>query len=915
MRIEHWWYSVPQRIRAVFRRREVERDLDDELRDHIERQTAANLAGGMTAPDARRAALVAFGGVERVKDESRDVRGISLIDAVGQWRLAARSLGRSPAFTLATILTIALAVGTAGTIGTVIDTVLLRPLRYPDSERLVGLWHEAPGMGIPLIPQAPGTYSLYRNARSFESIGAYGDGDSPVSHGDTDPVTERLAVAGLTASIFPTLGARALIGRVFTETDELSGAPQVVVVSEHYWRTRLASTAHVIGMHIGLDGIDREIVGVMPATFGFPGSNIDVWAPFHVDPEGYLGWFGLRAIGKLRPGVSVEAARTELSQILQRSPETFAEQRPGLPMGPMLAKTRLGVVIHTLRDDAIGGFDRILWLAAGIVAVLVLVALSNISSLILARLEARQREFGVRSALGASVGRVWWAFLAEVLILAGAGGLLGISLAAAVLMLLPRTGATQLVDPRFADASRIVLPRLDEIHPNAMLVWLALGCMLLLYLAAAIIAAGRLTTRDIVSVLRSGGRGATAGAASRRLRAAFVAAEVALSLVLLSGSAMLMHSLQRLSHVDPGFEPGGAVSFWTSLRGTKYFDQQAVARFYRDALDRIGQISGVDPVGIVSKPPLENGPVLELVHVEDAQQAEGPVGRGTAVASASAGYFRAIGIPLRAGRTFDENSVRRGANEAVVGLSFAIHYWGDSTGRRALGRRVQPYASAPWHTIVGVVGDVRDTALSAAPTEVLYVPHTLAEHADDVFRVRHDMAFVLRTRRPLEALGPEITRAIHAVDPTVPVLDIERLSDRVSRAGRRMRFVLVLLGTGAAMTLALGVVGLYGVIAYLVSLRSREIGIRIALGLTPARAARFIAREGGVVIAIGALVGTGLAVGFAHLLRSLTYGVPLVDTGALAMAVAVVVAVACAAAWLPARRASRIDPAEALRVD
>ena len=915
MRIEHWWYSAPQRLRALFRRRDVERDLDDELRDHIERQTAANVARGMNAAAARRAALVAFGGVERVKDESRDVRGISFVDAFGQWRLAARSLGMSPTFTGSAILTIALAVATASTVGTVIDTVLLRPLRYPDSGRLVGLWHEAPGMGVPLIPQAPGTYALYRNARSLESIGAYGDGDSPVTHGDSDPVTERLPVAGLTASIFPTLGAHALIGRVFVESDELSGAPKVVVVSEHYWRTRLAATPHVIGMHIGLDGIDREIVGVMPATFGFPGSNIDVWAPFHVDPGGYLGWFGLRAIGRLRPGVSVEAARAELQQILVRSPETFAEQRPGLPMRPMLAKTRLGVVIHTLRDDAIGGFDRIIWLAAAIVVVLVLVALSNVSSLVLARLEARQREFGVRSALGASLGRVWWAFLAEVLMLAGAGGAIGLALAAALLALLPRTGATQLVDPRFADASRIVLPRLDEIHVNATLVWLGMGCTLLFCVAAALVGAGRLATRDIVTVLRSGGRGATGSVASRRMRGAFVAAEVALSLVLLSGSAMLMHSLQRLGSVDPGFEPANAISFWTSLRGPRYFDQQAVARFYRDALDRIGQVAGVDSVGIVSKPPLENGPVLELVHVEDAQQTEGPVGRGTAVASASDGYFRAIGIPLRAGRSFDEDNVRRGANEAVVGLAFAIHYWGDSTGRRALGHRVQPYASAPWHTIVGVVGDVRDTALSAAPTEVLYIPQALAEHTDDIFRVRHDMAFIVRTRRPLEALGPEITRAIHAIDPSVPVLDVERLTDRVSRAGRRMRFVLLLLGTGAAMTLALGVVGLYGVIAYLVSLRSREIGIRIALGLTPARAARLIAREGGLVIAIGALAGTAIFVAFARLLRSLTYGVPLVDMVSVTLAIAIVVAVAGAATWLPARRAARIDPAETLRVD
>jgi predicted permease len=383
----------------------------------------------------------------------------------------------------------------------------------------------------------------------------------------------------------------------------------------------------------------------------------------------------------------------------------------------------------------------------------------------------------------------------------------------------------------------------------------------------------------------------------------------------LSGSAVLMHSLQRLARVDPGFEATGAITFWTSLRGTTYFNQQKVARFYREALDRVGKISGIDTVGIVAKLPLENGPVLQLVHVEDAQQTEGPVGLPSAVAAASAGYFRAIGIPLLAGRTFDENNIRRGANEAVIGRSLAIRYWHDSTGRRAVGRRVQPYASAPWHTIVGVVGDVRDTALTAGPTEVLYVPQALDEQRDDVFRVRNDMAFVVRSHRPLEVLGQEITRVIHGVDPTVPVLDLERLTARVSRAGRRMRFVLLLLGAGAAMTLALGVVGLYGVIAYLVSLRSREIGIRIALGLSPARATRLIARQGELVVAIGALLGAAIFIASARLLRSLTYGVPLVDALSLIAAIATVMVVASIATWLPARRAARIDPAETLRVD
>ena len=916
MHIERWLSAIRLRLHDIFQRSDVERELDEEMRDHIESQVAANLAAGMTPDDARRAACLSFGGVERIKDESRDARGLSLVDALGHWRYAVRSLGNAPPFTVAAVLTVTLAVAAGSTVSSLINTVLLRPLPYPESSQLVGLWHTAPGIGIPLLPQAPGTYALYRAARSFEVIGAYGDGQSPVTHGELTPITERLPVAGVTASVFTTLRTRPLIGRLFTDADDhLRGEPTVVVVSERYWRTRLAASPSVLGTHIRVDGLDRQIVGVLPASFGFPGSNIDVWAPFSLDPGGYLGFFGVRAIGRLQQGVSVESAQRELAQILARAPETFAEQKPGIPMRPMLAQTQLAPVVHTLRRDAIGDFDRILWLGAATVVVLVLVGLSNLSSLLLARIEMRQREFALRSVLGASAARIWWAFLSEVGLVAVPGGVIGLAMAAAALAVLPHTGATQFVDPRVTDASRIALPRLDEIHPDAVLVGSAVGLTMLFILVGAFVAVGRLTIRDTARVLRDGGRTGTIGRTSQRLRAAFVALEVALSFVLLTGSATLGHSLRRLLEVDPGFEANGAITFWASLRGTNYFNRQMVWQFYRNALDRVAQLPGVAEVGIVSKLPLENGPVLQLMTVEDAQRAVGFLALPCALDAASAGYFRAIGSPLIAGRTFDELDVRRGTNEAVVGRAFALHYWHDSTGRRALGRRFRPYSSAQWHTIVGVVGDVRDTALTAAPMEVVYLPYTLQEHDEDIFRVRNDMAFVVRTRRSAAALAPDVRRVIQSLDASVPVLELQSLDEHVAKAGRRMRFVLALLGAGAVMTLALGLVGLYGVIAYVVNMRKREIGIRIALGLTPSSATAMILRQGETVVVAGCAIGVLMFVAFARLLRSLTYGVGTVDALALAVAVFVVIAVASLAMWLPARSAARIDPAEALRND
>jgi hypothetical protein len=301
--------------------------------------------------------------------------------------------------------------------------------------------------------------------------------------------------------------------------------------------------------------------------------------------------------------------------------------------------------------------------------------------------------------------------------------------------------------------------------------------------------------------------------------------------------------------------------------------------------------------------------------VEDAPPAPGSVGLPTALAASSASYFHAMGIPLLTGRPFDEGAVRHGANEIVVSRGFAIHYWHDSTGRSALGRRIRPYSTAPWHTIVGVVGDVRDTALTAPPLEFVYVPYTLQEHTEDIFRVNHDMAFVVRTRRSTGALAPELLRGIQRLDPIVPVLELQSLDAHVAKAGRRMRFVLTLLGVGAAMTLTLGLLGLYGVIAYIVNLRKREIGIRIALGMAPSRAMRMIVRQGESVVLAGCGAGVLMFIAFARLLRNLTYGVGAVDVASLGVAVTVVVVVASLATWIPARSAARIDPAEALRND
>jgi predicted permease len=914
MRIGGWRYALPQWVRGLVCRRDVERDIDDEIRHHLEQQSEQNVTAGMSPTAARRAALVSFGGVERIKDESRDVRRLSLIDSVGQVRHTLRSLARARVFTVASVATIALAVGAGSAIFALVNAVLLQPLPYPDSDRLVGVWNAFPAMNMPLVRQSAGTLDAYRRlSRSFEAIGGFSDGAVTVTSNDGTLAPERVAMAGVSGSVLAMLRVRPLLGRVLDDSDEAEGAPRVVVVSENYWRTRLAGAATAIGRSLRINGRDYLIVGIVPETFAFPSSDTRIWGIANLRPGQYLGNFGTRAVGRLRPGVSIDAGQRELDAILQRMPELFAEQRPGVSTANVLAMTRARVVLHSLRDDAVGGFDRIVWLVVAIASVLVLVALSNIASLTLARTEARRREFAIRATIGASRARIWWTLLLETGILAIIGGVLGGGIALGAIAWLARLGPTALPDPLLANGGNFMLPRLNELRAGWPLVLAAAVLTSAFAAVSALISVWRIAASDLVPALRDGGRSGTLGQTSRRLRGAFVMAEVALSLVLLSGATVLGRSLHALLVVNAGFDPNNVFTTWTMLGGAAYPTDESVARFYREAVERVGRIPGVAAAAVVSKPPLQFGQTQRVTWVEDAPPAAGVLPAAHPVAEATDGYFRAMGIPVLAGRVFSDENVRHGVDEAVVSRSFAIQYWRDSTGVRALGRRFRPYAVGPWLTIVGVVGDVRDTSLAAPPQAMAYLPEEPGTNAVTDSRPTRAMAFVVRTNRVMPDIGATIERELRAMDHDLATYDSEPMTATISKAGSRTAFVLFLLAAGTAVTLMLGAVGLYGVIAYIVGSREREIGIRIALGLAPERATRMIVRQGAVIIALGTVTGLLAFAAFARLLTSLTFGLRVMDGISIIVSAAFIVVVASMATWIPARRSASIDPASALR--
>src|SRR5437868_25200 len=710
------------------------------------------------------------------------------------FRYAARALSRARGFSAATIATIALAIGAGCAVFGLVNAVLLRPLPYPNSDRLVGIWHTMPGLGIRTAKQATGTYTIYREgARSFEDMGIYISLAATLTYPRRDLPPERLRLSWVTPSIYSVLGAKPLLGRLFTDTDANKGAPAIVVISERLWRTRFGGNRRVIGETIDVDGEPRYIVGVMPASFAFPEARTPIWAPMvHVATAPYVGGIAYDGIGRLRPGVTLDAAHRELQQTLKGLPDRFPELRPGVATAPGLRQTQLAPIVHQMRDDVIAGFDRVLWLIAATVGLLALVAFSNVASLLLVRVESRRREFAVRSALGASTWGVWKDLIAEAAVVATLGGLIGFALAAVSLQLLVRSAP-------------LGLPRLNEVHVDAGVVLSCLTLIALFALVSASIGAWRIRASDAMRILRDGGRTGTGGRGSQRMRATFVVVEVALSLVLVASSGVLGRSVLRLRAVQPGFDASNVFTFWTFLPSTTYKGVTDAARFYREAIDHIQRLPGVVAVGATAKLPLEieGFPYRVLIWADDGMSATKVLPPVFQATSTSAGYFNAMRIPIMAGRTYDDANVRRGAREAVVSRGFVEHFWHDPTGRSGVGKRLRPTADGSWVTIVGVVGDVGDSTLTEPPISGVYFPEEPISESPDAGSqtTARDMAFVIRTRGPAPGLPQMLRKTLHVLDPHLPFYRPATMEQIVTDARAEMMFALTLLIVGAAATL------------------------------------------------------------------------------------------------------------------
>jgi len=707
---------------------------------------------------------------------------------------------------------------------------------------------------------------------------------------------ERVGVAGVTASVFSVLRVPPARGRTLQEADEKPGAPKVAVLSDGLWRRRFGGDPAAVGGTLRVDGVERQIVGVMPAGFRFPAADDELWIPITIDPARLRPTdFNYTAVCRLRRGVSPERAARELSALIWRIPEVYGEK--DLSRG-MIESAHLGVSVVALRDEVVGAVARVLWVLLGSVGCILLIACANVGNLFLVRAERRQRELAVRTALGATQGDVTRLFLGESLAVSLLGGLLGLALAWA--------GVRLLVSVRPPG-----IPRLEEVGVAGRVLLFTVALSLLAGLLCGAFAALRTRLSALVPALKEGGSGGTVGRARHRARSALIVAEVALALVLLVGSGLMVRSFQRLRTVDPGFDAHGVLTLRLDLPQAEYRDTAATLRFQQLLLERVRALPGVAAAGTVFPLPLSGSTPSSGTWIEDFPPGGDQVWPQLGTRFVSPGYFTAMRIPVIRGRVFDHLEPTRRATEVVVNRALAERYW---PGASPLGKRLsldRP-GEGIWYTIVGVVGDVHDAGLESPPTPSIYYP--MVRFSSMEWAPRSISLVVRGGGDPASFVAP-IRAIVRSLDPNLPLSQVRPLGEVVERSIARTSFTMLLLVVAAAVALVLGSLGIYSVIAYVVSQRTREIGVRMALGATRHDISRMVLGEGLAITLLGIAVGLAGALALTRLMLALLYGVSPTDPTTFVAVPALLAGVALLATWVPARRAARVEPLVAIRYE
>jgi putative ABC transport system permease protein len=889
--------SLLPRIANLFRRSRVDREIAAELEAHVALRIEDNIARGMAPEEARREALLRFGNPtvmrERVAAEDTTLG----IESVGRdVRYAVRQLRRSPGFALSVVLILSLGIGAATAIFSAVNPILFEPLPYPQGSRIAMVWDTYQG------ERTETTYGTYRElaarSRSFDQLATF-EPWQPVMTGEQTP--ERLEGQSVSANYFAMLGIRPALGRDFQPSDDVFRAPRVAVISDRFWRQRFGSDPGVIGRAVRLDDDVYTVVGVMPRNFeDVLAAGADVYTPLAFDPAKLTdvtsdAWgHHLRTAGRLNAGVRVEDARRELQQIAAHPQAEFPR--------PRWASMHAGLIVDSLQDDVVRGVRPALLAVLGAVALLLAVACVNVTSLLLARGAVRQGEFAMRMALGASRGRLIRQSVTETLLLAVVGGALGVAVAEAGVRLL-----VALSPPG--------LPRVDAIAMNGTVLLFAFLLSAAVGLAAGVMPALQAPRATLRPALHHEGRTSTRN--RQTTRRVLVISEVALALMLLVGAGLLLRSMQRLLSVDPGFSADHLLTLQVQTSGHKFDDPASTPdagggagaaarrRFFEQALAQVRKVPGVTAAGFTSLLPLSGDPYWVAVYGSHFENDPPNSGYNVNRYAVSPGYTGAMRIPLLRGRPLDERDTATAPFAALISESLAKKEFphGGALGKRL---HVGP-TNYPWFSVVGIVADVRQASLALTDTDAVYIPEAQTWFADDT------VSFAIRTRGDAAALAPAVREAIWSVDKDQPVLRVATMSALLELSVAERRFVLILFEAFSLVALLLAATGIYGLLANSVAERTREIGVRAALGASRGDLLALVMRQGLVLVLAGVALGLGASLVATRALASMLFGVSHLDPATYAGVIGTLLCVAVVACLVPARRAALLDPMQALR--
>jgi len=870
------------RLAGLFRKRRQEQDLADELESHFQMHVEDNLRSGMNAEQARREARLRFGAIDQAKESMREVSTFMTLETTwSDLRYAIRGLRRNPGFAAAAVLSLALGIGASVAIFTLADNLLLRPLPYREPGQLMMVWEVSPP-GNHRNSVAPANFFDWKAQNDvFESIAAFGQ--APVAFADGARV-EELQEQYVTADLLPMLGIQPVRGRLFTAAEDTPKAPNVVTISYRLWQSWFGGDDAVIGRTVEVKGRLATIIGVMPAGFYFRDRDVDVWEAMGLDPaRDYREDSGryLSCAARLKPGVTRDRAQTEMTAIARRLQTDYPK-----------TNTNWTVNVEPLRDSLVSEVRTSILVLLGAVGLLLAVACANVANLLLARYTSRRREMAVRVAIGAGCGRVVRQLITESVVLGLTGGIFGVMLA--------RWAVLGLLALAPVDLSRNIAIEVDyRIVLFALAVPMLTG--ILFGLAPSLVA----SRADLTLGLREDNRASVSGAGS--LRAWLVAGEVALSVILLAGAVLLFRSLVGLQGVDPGLNPARLLTFHVQIPGARYREPLERTQFFTRALEQLSGLPGVESASAVSYLPFDG--MAAGTDLAIAGRPPSKPGEGTAatIRTVMPGYFRTVGIPLERGRDFTAaDDTPESPYRFIVNQAFVEKYM---AGQEPLGQQISidMEDKNPFGEIIGVVGNVKEGALDHAPAPTVYYIHAHLAYTG--------MVFVLRAKVDPSSLAGAVRRVIHDIDPVLPVAQMRTMETIVRETFARQTFSALLLGGFSLVSLLLAAVGIYGVLAYSVTERTREIGVRVALGADPGRILALVLGSGMRVVLLGALVGIGGAMALTGLLKSLLFGVQAHDAATFAVVPVVLIAVALLAAYLPARRASRLAPMDALRAE